>query len=367
MFEFRRKETGGERVDQLAAMPLPGSPVVAVLGPKGGGSQTTTAVGLGRTLAPRVPGTVVLDDWNPEKTTMLECLGLPMSQIPRRMVDLVREIDQIRNPVDWAPYLDRVGRVHVLHNEGATLLQVDAITLEDYQRVLAAQRAFAAINIIDTGTSTVHPACRAALQVADKLVIGLIADPKVVNVTKKAVGELVDGGYGQLVRESTVVISVTVPGTKREVIDRAVEFFSERVRSVVVVPFDRALAAGQPTRWDAIRPKTAAALSEIAVSVLEVLHERRPAAQVPYFSTGPAAPAREAWPAPAPAQVMPTAGIPQNMQAPQGWPQQYPQAVVPLESGEQEPSTHVAVQPVPAPIVQEPVAEVPAWARGHQQ
>lgn len=295
MFGFN-KSPEPSLLDRMAAAPIQGSPVVAVLAPKGGGSQTTTAVGLGRSLAPRMAGMVILDDWNPDKTTMLDCLGLGQSMVPKRIMNLSRDLGQVRNPSDWGPYLDRVGRIHVAHNQDVTLAEIATLTLADYQLMLDAQRRIAAVSIIDVGTSIVHPACRAALQVADKLVVACAADPKTINVTKKAIAELFQSGHERLIRDATVVVSVTVPGTRKEVWQKALSYFQPRVRSVVLVPFDRALSSEEMVSWDSVKPRTTEAMTATAVSVMEVLHERYAyAARAVGYNTADHGP--EAWPA----------------------------------------------------------------------
>ena len=257
-------------VDLFAVTPQ-GSRQVTVIGPKGGGTKTSTVAAVLHLLSDRVVGMLVGVDCNADKGTLTQRMGLVSSQVPSRLLTLAKQPSSVQYLVDLSAYLDRVGRVHLLHNDGVASRDVDRITREQYDELLVLLSRYAEITVVDTGTSMVHPSTLAALDRADHVVIAAAAEPPALQITTEGVAELVALGYGQLIAESTMVATVTDPAARPDAYAQGVDFFAARCGHVQVVPYDRAAGAVGSIRWNTLRPATEVAYARIAGHVARSL------------------------------------------------------------------------------------------------
>lgn len=326
--------------------PLVGSPVIVVAGPRGGGTKTTTAAGLLHHLGQheRVAGMLMGVDANPDTGDLAEALGVLASQVPHRLADFLQAPDNVRHPADWQPLLDVVGRVHLLHNQQVPAARIADVGLDAWRDGLVAVRRFAQITVIDTGTSVVHPAAMAALEQAGHLVIATRADPRAINSTVQAIGEVVAAGFGDLVRRSTVALTVVDKNAKPSSYDKGAEFFRQRVGQVVVVPYDRAAGAVGPIQWDKLRAESRLASLRILAAAMADLRERfAPAGLV----AGPGIAGADQWPQTDPGHQNPTEGAPLTL----------------ADAAMSSPVADPDVPAVPNAVAAESPVALPSWAR----
>ena len=133
-FGSRRRELAEvlEDLDDLFAVTWQGARQVTVIGPKGGGTKTSTVAAVLHLLSDRVVGMLVGVDGNADKGTLTQRMGLVSSQVPSRLLTLAEQPSSVQYLVDLSAYLDRVGRVHLLHNDGVASRDVDRLTREQH-------------------------------------------------------------------------------------------------------------------------------------------------------------------------------------------------------------------------------------------
>lgn len=258
-------------LDELCAVTPQDSRQVTVIGPKGGSAKTSTVAAVLHLLSERVVGMLVGIDCNADRGTLTQRLGLPESQVPSRLLALAQDPSTVQYLMDLSGYLDRVGRVHLLHNDGVPSLDVDGITREQYTAVLRLLSRYAEITIVDTGTSMVHPSTLAALDHADHVVIAAAADPPALQVTAEGVAELVNLGYGPLISRSTMVATVTDASVRPDTYAQGADFFAARCGNIQVVPYDRWAGAVGAIRWGSLRPPTKLAFARVTGHIMRSL------------------------------------------------------------------------------------------------
>lgn len=262
-------------LDGLCSVSMPGgSRAVAVWGQKGGASKSTTAAAILHELSDRLVGMLAGVDADPNRGTLTTRLGLGDSHVPGRLYTLAQDPSVVRYLADWSGYLDRVGRIHVLHNDGVQTRQIKTLTEAQYRAVFDLLARYAEIQIIDLGLSALHPSSQAALRKADHLVITVPADSSVLRVTADALAELNDAGFGDLLSRCTVVITHTQARIKPAVYRQLVEFLTGRVGHVQVVPYDKNAGAGVAAiRWNKLAGGTRLAYAQLTHHVLYSLRQ----------------------------------------------------------------------------------------------
>ena len=240
----------------LAEQPLSGSPVIVVIGPRGGAGKTTASAALLNLLGQefRVAGMLLGVDANPDSGDLLGALGLPASRVPGRLVDFIERPERVVHPSDWEPLLDVVGRVHLLHNDGVPAARLDQLAVPMVRTGLEHARRFAAVTVVDTGTSAVHPLTVGSLWHAAHLVVACRADQRSLRATARTLSDLVESGLGGLVARATLLIRLVEPSPRAQQWRADAEFFTGRVGRVVEVPYDRAAVAGQTMQWAQLQP-----------------------------------------------------------------------------------------------------------------
>ncbi|MFM5951519.1 MAG: MinD/ParA family protein, partial [Micrococcales bacterium] len=79
-------------------------------------------------------------------------------------------------------------------------------------------------------------------------------------------------GYGDLVRNSIVALNTATQATNLVKIDEIEQHFKTRVRDVVRIPYDPALAAGSVIKFNQLKPHTREAARELAALVVDGLN-----------------------------------------------------------------------------------------------
>ena len=230
---------------------------------KGGVGKTTTTVMLGHTLATYRGDNVIAIDANPDAGNLASRVP---RQTPAAARDLLRAADALHRYADVRAFTNQAeSRLQVLAGESDPALS-EAFGAEDYSSVVNALERFYSIVLTDCGTGILHDAMRAVLWYADQLVV--VTSPALDSA--QALNQLLDWldqhGCHHLVQGSIVVVN----GVRRDSKVTPVEFvthFGPRCRSVVAIPFDKALAAGGEVELDELNPKTQEAYLELAATV----------------------------------------------------------------------------------------------------
>ncbi len=215
---------------------------VAVLSLKGGVGKTTTAMGLGSTLASLRGDRVIAVDANPDRGTLSDKLRLETAATVR---DLLNERDQILRYADVRAFTTQAPtRLEVLASDRDPAASV-AFGDRDYQDVAQVLEHHYAVCITDCGTGLLHSAMAAVLRLTDQIV--LVSSPAVDGARSADVtlDWLRAHGHGGLARDCVVVLSGVRPRGKRTVdLGRLEQHFAARCRAVVRVPYDAHLAEG---------------------------------------------------------------------------------------------------------------------------
>jgi MinD-like ATPase involved in chromosome partitioning or flagellar assembly len=249
---------------------------VAFVSLKGGVGKTTTTVMLGHTLATHRGDSVIAIDANPDAGNLASRV---LRQTPATARDLLRAAAALERYADVRAFTSQAeSRLQVLAGESDPALS-EAFGADDYTSVLGALERFYSVILTDCGTGILHDAMRAVLWHADQLVV--ITSPALDSA--QALNQLLDWldrhGYHPLVEASIVVVNAV----RRDSDLAATQLVSQvgaRCRSVVNIPYDRALSAGGEVELADLDPRTRHAYLELAAAVGDYFSnprvERRP-------------------------------------------------------------------------------------------
>ena len=253
---------------------------VAVMSLKGGVGKTTTTVGLGATLASVRGDRVIAVDANPDRGTLSDKLRLETAATVR---DLLNERDQIQRYADVRSFTTQApSRLEVLASDRDPTVSV-AFSDEDYYDVAQVLEHYYSICLADCGTGLLHSAMAGVLHLADQIV--LVSSPSVdgARSASATLDWLQAHGYGDLVRQAVVVLSVIRPRSKSTVdMDRLEQHFAARSRAVVRIPYDPYLEEGAEVDLAQLNRATADAYLALAAEVGDgFARPRRAARPVP--------------------------------------------------------------------------------------
>ena len=238
---------------------------VAVLSLKGGVGKTTTAVGLGATLATLRGDRVVAVDANPDRGTLSDKVRLETAATIR---DLLNERDQIRRYADVRAFTTQApSRLEVLASDRDPAVSV-AFSAEDYHDTARVLEHFYSICLTDCGTGLLHSAMSGVLQLADQIVV--VSSPSVdgARSASATLDWLEAHGCGDLVSNGIVVLSAIRPKSKSTVdLDRLEHHFAARCRAVTRIPYDPHLEEGAEVELELLTAETADAYLTLAALV----------------------------------------------------------------------------------------------------
>jgi MinD-like ATPase involved in chromosome partitioning or flagellar assembly len=238
---------------------------VAVLSLKGGVGKTTTAVGLGATLATLRGDRVIAVDANPDRGTLSDKVRLETAATVR---DLLNERDQVRRYADVRAFTSQApSRLEVLASDRDPGVSV-AFGADDYCDAARVLEHFYSICITDCGTGLLHSAMSGVLQLADQIV--LVSSPSVDGArSASATLDWLEAHYcGDLVRNGVVVLSAIRPKSKSTVdLDRLEHHFAARCRAVVRIPYDPHLEEGAEIELELLGSDTADSYLALAAIV----------------------------------------------------------------------------------------------------
>jgi MinD-like ATPase involved in chromosome partitioning or flagellar assembly len=259
--ERRRRELAVRACTPVAT----GHHRVAVLSLKGGVGKTTTVMGLGSTLSSLRGDRVIAVDANPDRGTLSDKLRLETAATIR---DLLNERDQILRYADIRAFTTQApSRLEVLASDRDPTVSV-AFSDRDYEDVTQVLEHYYSVCITDCGTGLLHSAMGGVLRLADQIV--LVSSPSVdgARSASATLDWLQAHGYGDLVRDGVVVLSVIRPRSKSTVdLGRLEQHFATRCRAVVRVPYDAHLEEGAEVNLDQLSRATADAYLALAAEV----------------------------------------------------------------------------------------------------
>jgi MinD-like ATPase involved in chromosome partitioning or flagellar assembly len=238
---------------------------VAVLSLKGGVGKTTTAVGLGATLASLRGDRIIAVDANPDRGTLCDKLRLETAATVR---DLLNEEGHIRRYADVRAYTTQApSGLEVLASDRDPTVSV-AFGDQDYEDVAQVLEHYYSVCITDCGTGLLHSAMAGVLRLSDQIV--LVSSPSVdgARSASATLDWLAAHQYGDLVRGAVVVLSAIRPRSRSTVdLGRLEQHFAARCRAVVRVPYDAHLEGGAEVDLAQLSRATADAYLVLAAEV----------------------------------------------------------------------------------------------------
>jgi MinD-like ATPase involved in chromosome partitioning or flagellar assembly len=238
---------------------------VAVLSLKGGVGKTTTAVGLGATLATLRGDRVIAVDANPDRGTLSDKVRLETAATIR---DLLNERDQVSRYADVRAFTSQApSRLEVLASDRDPGVSV-AFGADDYSDAAQVLEHFYSICITDCGTGLLHSAMSGVLRLADQII--LVSSPSVDGArSASATLDWLEAHHcADLVRNGVVVLSAIRPKSKSTVdLDRLEHHFASRCRAVARIPYDAHLEEGAEIELELLASDTAEAYLALAAVV----------------------------------------------------------------------------------------------------
>ncbi|WP_272027805.1 MinD/ParA family ATP-binding protein [Kocuria rosea] len=251
--------------------PLQTHRTVAVLQLKGGGGKTTTAYHLAATYGRVRGGNILAGEFNENQGTLAE--RSLTADHDRTTLDLIRNLETVtRRTADLVRYVRPQGddRIHVLASppEGTDRSRVDGRSVRTAHETL---RSLYSLILLDTGNSAQSSTWRAAVDVADALV--LVAhnredDARLLEATVEAVRA---EGHGDKLARSVLVVSNTATNNTERI--SRLRDYAEAIglAGCVVIPFDKSLQEGRAFHYDALHPATVRAYEEATATLTDQL------------------------------------------------------------------------------------------------
>ena len=242
-----------------------GTKFVPVLTRKGGVGKTTNSTLLGMALAQVREDRVIALDANPDRGTLAERVSKSTRFTVRDVVNRAASID------GFAEFSNMVSRdetrLDVLASDADPMLS-EAFNEGDYNVVADMAARYYSLVITDCGTGIVHSVMRPTLQRANTLVIVSGGSVDEARLASETLTWLEANGFGELVRNSVVALNTATQATLLVKLDEIEQHFKTRVRSVVRIPYDQALAAGSVIKFNELNKQTREAARELASEVV---------------------------------------------------------------------------------------------------
>jgi MinD-like ATPase involved in chromosome partitioning or flagellar assembly len=240
---------------------------VAVMSLKGGVGKTTTAVGLGATLASLRGDRVITMDANPDRGTLSDKVRLETAATVR---DLLNDRTRIRRYADVRQFTSQApSRLEILASDRDPGVST-AFSADDYIEVSSILEHYYSISITDCGTGLLHSAMYGILEMADHIV--LVSSPSVdgARSASATLDWLEAHQYTDLVRTAVVVLSMIRPRSRSTVdLDRLEAHFASRCRDVIRIPYDPHLEEGAEVELDLLAHATQDAYVMLAATVAD--------------------------------------------------------------------------------------------------
>ncbi|MEN9714030.1 MAG: hypothetical protein RLZZ164_694 [Actinomycetota bacterium] len=256
-------------LDARIGLPLGGgAKFVPVLTRKGGVGKTTVTTLLGMALSLSREDRVIAIDANPDRGTLAERISKSTRFTVRDVVNRAAAIDGF---TDFSTMVSRdVTRLDVLASDSDPMLS-EAFNEGDYNVVADMAARYYSVVLTDCGTGIVHSVMRPTLQRANTLVIVSGGSVDEARLASETLTWLEANGYGDLVRNAVVALNTATQATELVKLGEIEQHFKTRVRAVVRIPYDPALAAGSVIKFNELKPGTKQAARELAALVIDGL------------------------------------------------------------------------------------------------
>jgi len=251
-----------------------GTRFVAVLTRKGGVGKTTISTLLGMAMADVREDRVIAIDANPDRGTLAERV---IKSTRATVRDVVTRATTLSTFTEFQTLVSRdVTRLDVLASDTDPTV-AEAFDEDDYNVVADLAERFYSVVVTDCGTGMLHSAMKATLQRADSVVVVCGGSVDESRLASETLTWLESNGYEDLVKNAVVALNTATQGTNLVKLEEIEAHFQSRVRDIVRIPYDPALATGSLIRFDEIRPLTRAAARELAAQVVDGLPQVRTA------------------------------------------------------------------------------------------
>jgi MinD-like ATPase involved in chromosome partitioning or flagellar assembly len=248
-----------------------GTKFVPVLTRKGGVGKTTVSTLLGMAMALVREDRVIAIDANPDRGTLAERVSKSTRFTVRDVVNRAASIDGF---ADFSTMVSRdVSRLDVLASDSDPMLS-EAFDEGDYNVVADMAARYYSVVLTDCGTGIVHSVMRPTLQRASALVVVSGGSVDEARLASETLTWLEANGYGDLVRNAIVALNTATQGTQLVKLDEIENHFKTRVRNVVRIPYDPALAAGSVIKFKDLKWQTREAARELAAFVVDSLNSQ---------------------------------------------------------------------------------------------
>jgi MinD-like ATPase involved in chromosome partitioning or flagellar assembly len=242
-----------------------GAKFIPVLTRKGGVGKTTISTLLGMALAQVREDRVIAIDANPDRGTLAERVSKSTRFTVRDVVNRAAAIDGFS---EFSNMVSRdETRLDVLASDADPMLS-EAFNEGDYNVVADMAARYYSIVITDCGTGIVHSVMRPTLQRASSIVIVSGGSVDEARLASETLTWLEANGYGELVRNSVVALNTATQATLLVKLDEIEQHFKTRVRSVIRIPYDPALAAGSVIKFNELKKQTRDAARDLAAEVI---------------------------------------------------------------------------------------------------
>lgn len=246
-----------------------GARFVPVLTRKGGVGKTTVSTLLGMALALAREDRIIAIDANPDRGTLAERVSKSTRFTVRDVVNRAAAVDGF---TDFSTMVSRdVTRLDVLASDSDPMLS-EAFDEGDYNVVADMAARYYSIVLTDCGTGIVHSVMRPTLQRANGLVIVSGGSVDEARLASETLTWLEANGYGDLVRNAIVALNTATQATQLVKLDEIEQHFKTRVRAVVRIPYDPALAAGSVIKFADLKKGTREAARELAALLVDSLN-----------------------------------------------------------------------------------------------
>jgi MinD-like ATPase involved in chromosome partitioning or flagellar assembly len=246
-----------------------GTRFVPVLTRKGGVGKTTVTTLLGMAMSMVREDRVIAIDANPDRGTLAERVSKSTRYTVRDVVNRAASIDGFS---DFSTMVSRdVTRLDVLASDSDPMLS-EAFDEGDYNVVADMAARYYSVVLTDCGTGIVHSVMRPTLQRANTVVIVSGGSVDEARLASETLTWLEANGYGDLVRNATVALNTATQATQLVKLAEIEQHFRTRVRNVVRIPYDPALAAGSVIKFNELKRNTREAARELAALVVDSLN-----------------------------------------------------------------------------------------------
>ena len=250
---------------RIGALLEGGTKYIPVLTRKGGVGKTTISTLLGMALAQVREDRVIAIDANPDRGTLAERVSKSTRFTVRDVVNRAAAIDGFS---EFSNMISRdETRLDVLASDSDPMLS-EAFNEGDYNVVADTAARYYSIVITDCGTGIVHSVMRPTLQRASAIVIVSGGSVDEARLASETLTWLEANGYGELVRNSVVALNTATQATLLVKLDEIEQHFKTRVRSVIRIPYDPALAAGSVIKFNELKKQTRDAARDLAAEVI---------------------------------------------------------------------------------------------------